>query len=113
MQFLRTLFALFVVCAAAPLAPLEEDGLQNDYYYYNGSEVSQPEETEQSQNVAQRLSNSNPTVPMHYILSLSTGQFLAITRSGRVNANSPIGKKIICITLTHWLVDWSIPDTYR
>lgn len=39
-----------------------------------------------------RSESSAGNQPFHYILSLSTGMFVAITKSGRVQGNAQIGK---------------------
>ena len=50
-----------------------------------------PEENEEQDfDISERLTEA--PVPVHYILSLATGQFVAITKSGRAQANTQFGK---------------------
>lgn len=58
------------------------------------SEVVPPpnneEEEEEDLDLSERLTEA--PVPVHYMLSVATGQFVAITKSGRVQANTQFGK---------------------
>ena len=109
-----TLFALFSafaaswrVCYAAPLTPLpehdvggaattEEVPLQSDAAASSSELLPPPEESDEDENldISQRLSGSDAPVPVNYILSQATGHFVAITKSGRVQANTQFGKSL-------------------
>lgn len=98
------LFALFATSIAAPYPPLSPlpdgygDGDSSDYsqreYIHDQTSKSDREpraETAEPKLISQRQSGSETPVT-HYILSMATGQFVAITKSGRVSANAQIGK---------------------
>lgn len=103
MQYLLyvIVFPLLTACLAAPSEPLspapadssdEEAGeeanyLQYEYFYEDPTSES---DYEPDLNVSQRLTASE-TPPKHYLLSMATSQFVAVTKSGRVNANAQIG----------------------
>ena len=112
------LFALFSapaaswrqLCHAAPLMPLEDDDADDNAAappteeeippqqpFAGRSEVVPPptvDEDEENLDISQRLSASDVPVPINYILSVATGQFVAITRSGRVQANTKFGESL-------------------
>ena len=69
----------------------EHDG---GLYYYEGTTTA---ETERALDISQRQSDTDSAVT-NYVLSMSTGQFVAITKSGRVQANTQRG--IVLITST-------------
>lgn len=96
MQYLQytIVFALLAACLTAPLEPSspadddeEVDSVQYEYWYEDSTSES---EYNPDLNVSQRLIISE-TPPKHYLLSMATSQFVAVTKSGRVNANSQIG----------------------
>lgn len=99
MQYLHFIFifALFGECIAAPVEPLSpftaggEDDEEYQYWYeYVYQDPNSENEYKPESNVSQRLTTS--IVPAkHYLLSMATSQFVAITRSGRIHANAQIG----------------------
>ena len=101
MQILQTavIFVLFAANLAAPLQPLTESDTtavhgasQNENVLRSEEDRCSPNATEcETADVTQRLSGLNEAV-MHYVLSMATGHFVAITKSGRVQANVQIGE---------------------
>ena len=105
MQSLRLAVFLSLIAAyiAAPLIPYpdeegntgeesvfgEDDDLQSYEYTYE-----EDTESEESLEVSERLSGPNAAIPKHYVLSKATSNFVAITKSARVNANAQLGKYI-------------------
>lgn len=98
--------SLIAASISAPLTPFsDEDSTSDDYvigdydnyeYQYDTSEEESPD-NEESVDVSERLSGPSALIPRHYLLSIATGQFVAITRSGRVNGNAQIGKPDLLI----------------
>ena len=97
------LLTLIAVCNAMPaqlLCPFidrdsaaanrQERVSECDYDYKEDADVENVAETSQALDISRRQSYSESS-PAHYILSMATGQFVAITKSGRVNANTQIG----------------------
>lgn len=76
---------LAALSAAFPLIPLA------DADEPASEESGHLEESEHETELTERL--VVPSEPLrHHVLSLATGQFVAITKSGRVHANAQIGK---------------------
>ena len=110
MQSIIVLFFLLVAaCIAAPLAPLSpttnannnsateasdsQTEVDNNSGQQNFTTHSEEEDlSEEEGEFSERLTAPDIPVPLQYILSMSTGQFVAITKSGRVQANTQIGK---------------------
>ena len=98
------LLTLIAVCIAMPdplLRPFTDcdsaaaNGQESgcDYEYKEDANMDNFAETSQALDISRRqFSESSPT---QYILSMATGQFVAITKSGRVQANTQIGIYII------------------
>ncbi|CAI7991164.1 hypothetical protein GBAR_LOCUS637, partial [Geodia barretti] len=57
------------------------------------------EENEEDIDISERLTEA--PVPVHYILSLATGQFVAITKSGRVQGNTQFGRLVAQFTVLY------------
>lgn len=107
------LFSIVAACIAAPLSPLPPTNTAADHqtnvggsdYEYEYNYTFHNEELEEEPDLSQRLTGPEIPVPLQYILSMSTGQFVAITKSGRVQANTQIGKDLItkklCNTRSH------------
>ena len=106
------LFALVAACLAAPLPPLAPDAAagasdhetnSEEQYYYDydyGVETDTAEqETQEEPELSQRLTAPDVPLPTKYILSMSTGQFVAITKSGRVQANTQIGEILLPLAI--------------
>lgn len=102
MQYLQyvIVFPLLAACLAAPTEPLspapadndeEADYMQYEYFYEGPTSAS---DYNPDLNVSQRLTVSD-TPPQHYLLSMATSQFVAVTKSGRVNANTQIGTYVL------------------
>ena len=63
---------------------------ENGEYFETITTDVAPPLNEEDIDISERLTEA--PVPVHYILSLATGQFVAITKSGRVQANTQFGR---------------------
>ena len=82
-------------CISAPATTGWDDATTTitDHRQYRSYEDYVYGEGEEGGIVENAPNDSSSTISSHLILSAATGQFVAITKSGRVSGNNPIGKR--------------------
>ena len=96
---MQNIVVIATVCCALTLhfcisAPAATDDAGDQYRSGNEGYVSYGEGADSEiVDTAPNDSSATTQISTHHILSRSTGQFVAITRSGQVSANKAIGKR--------------------